>query len=93
MCGMRLSKNIFKVTKENKLFLRYLYHHPGFTIQKIIEKFSLTYDATFKKLQEWENQGYIIRDKLTPELGGTKYTYSLSEKAIGELKELFGLEL
>lgn len=90
---MRLPKDIFRVTKENKLFLRHLYHHPGFTIQEIIEKFSLTYTTFFKHLQEWEKQGYIIRKKLTPELGGTKYNYSLSEKARKELKELWSMEL
>ena len=93
MCGMRLPKDIFKVTKENKLFLRYLYNHPKFTIQEIVEEFCLTYTTIFKHLQEWERQGYIMREKLTPKLGGTKYTYSLSEKAVKELKELFSLEL
>jgi len=90
---MRIPRDIFKVTKESKLFLQYLYLHPGFTIQEIIEKFFLTYTTLFKHLQEWERQGYIEKERLTPELGGIKFTYSLSEKAIKELKELFSLEL
>jgi predicted transcriptional regulator len=90
---MRLSKDIFKVTKENKLFLKYLYHHPRFTIQELIENFSIAYDTIFKKLKEWEKQGYIEKERLTPELGGYKFKYSLSEKAIIELKELFSMDL
>ena len=93
MCGMRLPKNIFKITKENKLFLKYLYHHPGFTIQEIIEEFSLVYITFFKHLQEWEKQGYITKDKLAPELGGTKFKYSLSEAARKEVEEIWDIEL
>ena len=90
---MRIHKNIFKITKENIRFLYYLEHHPGFTINEVIEKFGLKYNTFHSHLQEWEAQGYITKKRLTPELGGTKFNYSLSEKAVKELEELFSLEL
>jgi len=90
---MRLHKDIFKVTRENKLFLKYLYHHPGFIINKVIEEFGLTYGALFAHLQTWEAQGYITKERLPPKLGAVRLKYSLSEKAIKELKEIWEMEL
>jgi DNA-binding MarR family transcriptional regulator len=90
---MRIHKNIFKITKENLLFLQYLDHHPGFTINEVTEEFKLKYNTLHNHLQEWEAQGYIIKEKLPPELGATKFKYSLSVKARKELKELWKIEL
>jgi len=90
---MRLHKDIFKVTKENKVFLRHLYHHPGFMINEIIKEFSLTYGALFNHLQEWEANGFIVKERMPPKLGAVKFKYSLSEKAIKELKEIWDMDL
>lgn len=62
-------------------------------ISEIIEEFGLKYHALFNHLQEWEEQGYIVKEKMPPRLGAVKYKYSLSEKAIKEVKELWEMEL
>lgn len=90
---MKLHRDIFKITKDNKLFLRYLYRHSGFSINELAKEFDMSYDALLKYLRIWEEQGYITKEKLAPKLGGTKYIYSLSEKAVKELKDMFSLQL
>jgi len=90
---MRLHKDIFKITKENKIFLKYLYLHPRFVISEVIEEFELAYNTFFNHLQEWEAQGYIVKEKMPPKLGAVKFKYSLSEKAIELLKEIWDMEL
>ena len=89
---MKIHREIFTITKHNLQFLRYLYHHPGFTINEVIEEFGLKYSNLHNHLREWEKQGYITREGLTPELGGTKFRYTLSEKAVEELKQMKNIE-
>ena len=90
---MKLHRDIFKITKDNKLFLRYLYRHPRFTIIELTKEFHLTYDTLLKGLRKWEEQGHITKEKLAPKLGGTKYKYLLSEKARHELEEIWNIKL
>ena len=42
----------------------------------------------FPYLKDWINQGYIIEQRQPPKLGGIKFRYSLSEKAIKKLQSI-----
>ena len=85
---MKLHKNIFKITEDNIDFLLYLYEHPKFTVKDICKKFDLNYSTLFNHLKVWVNQGFIIEERLPPQLGKPKFKYSLSEKACEKLNEI-----
>ena len=40
------------------------------------------------RLNQWEEQGYILKERVTPKLGGKRYHYLLSAKAIEKLKTI-----
>jgi len=90
---MRLFKNIFDITDENLILLRYLRDHPGFFIQEISNKFDFEYQTFYKHLIEWEKQGYFTSQPLPPQLGKPKRKYFLSEKGIKRLKAIESDEL
>ena len=85
---MRLSKDIFDVTEDNVKFLRYLRKNPKSFISDICEEFHLGKNNLSTRLNQWEEQEYILKERITPKLGGKRYHYSLSDKAIEKLETL-----
>lgn len=82
---MKLHKNIFD---DNLDFLLYLVRHPRFLLQEICDEFNLKYSALFNHVRIWEQQGHFLKESVTPELGGPRYEYYLSEKTLERLREI-----
>jgi len=88
---MRLSDNIFKITEDNLKFLRYFLTHPKLFISDLCKEFNIGKNNLNNHLNLWEEQGYIIKERVPPMLGGKRYQYSLSEKAKEKLKDIKAL--
>jgi predicted transcriptional regulator len=85
---MKLHRKIFKVIEDNLEFLLYLYEHPEFTLAELCDKFEFSYQALYNHLTEWESQGYIVKEKQPPKLGGLKFKYMLSDVAKKRIEKI-----
>ncbi|MFX1478634.1 MAG: hypothetical protein ACFFCI_10950 [Promethearchaeota archaeon] len=90
---MKLQKNIFQIIEDNLIFFNYLMERQKFTTKEVCNKFNLKYQTLIKHLKEWESQGFILKEKQPPMLGGPKYKYFLSEKAFKKLRKVKSLSI
>lgn len=88
---MKLFDDFFTITEDNMKFFRYLAQHPKFYISELCEKFEVKETHLSVLLNVWKEQGYILKERLPPKLGGKRYCYSLSKKALDVLKRIKGL--